>query len=329
MAEGRPRSPRQVCAGVPASIDEVACQALFQRDRRRGPPLTTPALLADALAEVIPAPLAPPPAAPPAPRDGGYANTGYATNEMSSGPDTGRQYWNQGDTFPRDGGPRPEPAPSRPPRSRSQGNRPPANRAVIAAVALVVLAAIAVGAWSLSRHPATHGSAGQSSQSARPSGGAAAALLTPVSAHSFNIYGTDSENDQLAPLAIDGNPATDWTTEFYFNNPVFGGLKPGTGLILDMGKAVKLSSVQVTFGSTPGADVAIEVGNSNARATSTLSSFTTVAKATGIGGTYTFHASSSATGRYVLLWITKLPPLAGSGNKFEAEIFNIVVRGSG
>jgi hypothetical protein len=329
MAEGRPRSPRQVCAGVPASIDEVACQALFQRDRRRGPPLTTPALLADALAEVIPAPLAPPPAAPPAPRDGGYANTGYATTEMSSGQDTGRQYWNQGDTFPRDGGPRPEPAPSRPPRSRSQGNRPPANRAVIAAVALVVLAAIAVGAWSLSRRPATHGSAGQSSQSARPSGGAAAALLTPVSAHSFNIYGTDSENDQLAPLAIDGNPATDWTTEFYFNNPAFGGLKPGTGLILDMGKAVKLSSVQVTFGSTPGADVAIEVGNSNARATSTLSSFTTVAKATGIGGTYTFHASSSATGRYVLLWITKLPPLAGSGNKFEAEIFNIVVRGSG
>ena len=200
---------------------------------------------------------------------------------------------------------------------------------MIAAVAVIVLAAIAVGAWSLTRHPATHGSAGGSSQSARPSGAAAAALLTPVSAHSFNIYGTDSENDQLAPLAIDGNPATDWTTEFYFSNPVFGGLKPGTGLILDMGKAVKLSSVQVTFGSTPGADVAIEVGNSNARATSTLSSFTTVAKATGIGGTYTFHASSSATGRYVLLWITKLPPLAGSGNKFEAEIFDIVVRGSG
>jgi hypothetical protein len=31
----------------------------------------------------------------------------------------------------------------------------------------------------------------------------------------------------------------------------------------------------------------------------------------------------------VLIWFTKLPPLAGSGNKFEAQIYNIVVRGSG
>ena len=78
LADGRPCSPRQVCAGVPASIDEVTTQALFQRDRRRGPPLSTPALFADALAEVIPAPLAPPPAAPPppAPRTGGAARTG-------------------------------------------------------------------------------------------------------------------------------------------------------------------------------------------------------------------------------------------------------------
>ena len=42
LADGRPCSPRQVCAGVPASIDEVTTQALFQRDRRHGPPLTHP-----------------------------------------------------------------------------------------------------------------------------------------------------------------------------------------------------------------------------------------------------------------------------------------------
>ncbi len=71
LADGRPCSPRQVCAGVPASIDEVTCQALFQQDRRRGPPLTTPALFADALYEVIPAPLAPPPAAPRSGHPGG------------------------------------------------------------------------------------------------------------------------------------------------------------------------------------------------------------------------------------------------------------------
>jgi len=54
-----------------------------------------------------------------------------------------------------------------------------------------------------------------------------------------------------------------------------------------------------------------------------------VAKATDIGGTHTFQATGSATGRYVLIWFTKLPPLAGSSTKFEAQIYNIVVRGSG
>ena len=77
LADGRPCSPRQVCAGVPASIDEVASQALFQRDRRRGPPLTTPALFAEALEEVIPAPLAPLPAAPAPPtRAGNFSRPG-------------------------------------------------------------------------------------------------------------------------------------------------------------------------------------------------------------------------------------------------------------
>ncbi len=200
---------------------------------------------------------------------------------------------------------------------------------MVATVVLVVLAAIAVGAWSLSRHPATHGSTGGSSLSARPSGSGSATVLKPVSAHSFNVFGTDSENDQLAPLAIDGNPSTDWTTDFYDGNPALGGLKPGTGLILDMGKPVRLSSVQVTFGPSIGADVSIKVGNSNVHAKSTVSTFTTVATATDIGGTHTFQASSSAQGRYVLVWFTKLPPLPGSSNRFEGQLFNIVVRGSG
>ena len=56
MADGLPRSPRQVRAGVPTAIDSVACEALFQRPRRDRPPVTTPALLAQALAEVSPAP---------------------------------------------------------------------------------------------------------------------------------------------------------------------------------------------------------------------------------------------------------------------------------
>jgi hypothetical protein len=47
------------------------------------------------------------------------------------------------------------------------------------------------------------------------------------------------------------------------------------------------------------------------------------------GGTVTFPVTSSATGRYVLIWFTKLPPMAGQPDKYQADIFNIVVKGTG
>jgi hypothetical protein len=71
------------------------------------------------------------------------------------------------------------------------------------------------------------------------------------------------------------------------------------------------------------------LGNNNARASSTVDSFTTVARGTNVAGTHTFTVSSRATGRYVLIWFTKLPPQsAGSSDRFEAKIYNVVVRGS-
>jgi hypothetical protein len=37
--------------------------------------------------------------------------------------------------------------------------------------------------------------------------------------------------------------------------------------------------------------------------------------------------TSSKTGRYVLLWITYLPPLTGSPGEYEAQIYNVVLHG--
>ena len=105
-----------------------------------------------------------------------------------------------------------------------------------------------------------------------------------------------------------------------------GGLKKGTGLILDMGGPARLGSVTVTFGSAPGADVAIEIGDDNTLAAASLATFTTVATADSVGGTYTFQTVSAAQGRYLLIWFTKLPPTGQGG--FQAQIFNVVIRGS-
>src|SRR5262249_57540863 len=60
--DGHSASPRQVRAGVPTGIDDVACRVLFQRTADGNPLVTTPATLATALNRVIPAPAAPPPA---------------------------------------------------------------------------------------------------------------------------------------------------------------------------------------------------------------------------------------------------------------------------
>ncbi len=225
--------------------------------------------------------------------------------------------------------------------------RHPVLRVPSVAVVLLIAAALAahwgflpIGRGAVSPQPAEAFAGGWHPPMALPSGpgrparpaGPAAAVLTPVSAHGLDALTSSGgdpgdENDDLARYAIDGNPATAWQTQYYYGNPVFSGLKTGTGLILDMGRPVRLRSVTVTFGPAPGADVSIEVGNHNTRAASTLSTFTTVARAHDIGGMYTFTCTRPVRGRYVLIWFTKLPP-AGSG-RFQAQIFNIVVRGSG
>ena len=146
-------------------------------------------------------------------------------------------------------------------------------------------------------------------------------MLEPVAA-----AGVD-ETSASAAQAIDADPATAWHTQYYLGNPVFGGLKKGGGLILDMGRPVRINSVTVTFGPVPGADVSIEVGNTEIGNTGTPApgTFRTVASGGDVGGTHTFKASGQARERYVLIWFTKLPP-AGDG-RFQAEISGVTIRG--
>jgi hypothetical protein len=330
LADGKPCSPRQVCAGVPASIDEVATQALFQRERRRGPPLTTPALFAEALEEVIPAPLAPPPAAPaPATRAGGYTRPGPYGGSAPYGGEPSSDYPGTPGWTPGGGG---GGGGSYPPPRRND-SRPLVTRLAIVLVVLLVLAAIGTGVYSLTRsHGRSSAAQGKSGGSSASPSAAAKTVLTPAGAEGYDALGLASdpgdEDNAGAKFAIDGSSTTAWHTQFYLQNPQLGGLKRGTGLLLDMGKQVSLSSVQVTFGPTAGANVAIEVGNSNSISPTGLASFTKVAKRKHLGGgTQTFQTSSTPKGRYVLIWFTKLPP--NNAGQFQAFVYNVVVRGSG
>jgi serine/threonine protein kinase len=312
VADGLPRSPRQVRAGVPAGIDAVTCEALFGRPRRGQPPLTTPALLADALAEAAPhAPLTPPP--PPAwpeqtaaMQQTGYPYTTHYGDRHSGPPGTGMR-----------------PVPGTAPHGMPPTRRPLVGRAVASIVILLVIAAIGVGAWSLGRNLGSHpGRSGPTRGQQTPV--AAATTLKPVNVTAFGPHGTgQGDNPGLASSALGGDAGKPWQSDWY-TTPRFGNLQQGTGLLLDMGTAVRLSSLQVALGSATGADVSIKMASSGPP--SAVDGFTTVTRASGIGGTYTFPMNH-APGRYVLIWFTKLPP-GGSGGQFQADVYNIVLHGS-
>jgi serine/threonine protein kinase len=322
MVDGAPCTPRQVSAGVPANIDMVTCQALFQRPGRDGSVVTTPLAFADALARVTP-PVSPVPA--PLRR----------ADEAGRRPNPAEMGGYGGQRPP----PRPEPAgrgyygpPQRPGGYQRGDDRRPRRttaKAMITVVAVLVLAAVAAAGWSFS-HLSGHTTAqGSQSQSPSPST-ASSVVLKPLQANGFDPLSNDpgDENNNGAKYAIDSSPSTFWHTDFYVGNPVFGGLKKGTGLILDMGTQVRLSQLAIQFGSVCCASVHIEIGNDNTRSAATLSTFTTVASSSSASGATTFRVSSPVKGRYVLIWFTSLPPMASNPNQYQAQIYNIVVRGS-
>jgi cytoskeletal protein RodZ len=144
--------------------------------------------------------------------------------------------------------------------------------------------------------------------------------LRPVSATAFGpTGGGPGDNPQLASLAIDGSSATAWHTDWYAT-ALFGGLKQGTGLLLDMGRTVTITSAQITLDSARGADFQLRVGTAPA-----LANLPPVARATNAAGLVRLRLTKPARGRYVVVWFTKLPP--DSAGTFKAGIYAIRLNG--
>lgn len=330
-ADGQPRRPRQVRAGVPTVLDEMTARALALPGSDGQEAYTAPAELAAALTAAIP-PVQVPPAA--APRDGRH-DVGYWPGE---------QWADQQPTQARSVRQR-----SRLSRSLQQdpGGQPdqldsgfdefltPSRRGAGRVIAVSLLAAVAVAGASaaalhlLHRSPSP-GSSGPPGKSASPPTGSPpqGAIIQPLSASGFDALNRagdpGNENSNQASNVLAGNPAG-WSTQWY-TTAQFGGLKTGTGFILDLGSAQKVGSVQVTFGNAPGADVQILEGDSPARSAANKASMATVASEANVSGTTTFNVTHPVSARYLVIWFTKLPP--GSSGHFEAQIFKVVLRGT-
>ena len=170
--------------------------------------------------------------------------------------------------------------------------------------------------------PSVQASTAQSSPAATPSASPVAVVqaLTPASVTAFGPAGTaDGDDPQRASLAISGQPATPWYSDWYTTSD-FGHLQAGTGLLVDMGRTVTISAVRLALGGQAGATLQLRAGGRPV-----LADLHTVATSAGAGRIVEFSLTSPAHARYLLVWFTKLPP--DNAGTYQASIYAISVRG--
>ena len=205
------------------------------------------------------------------------------------------------------------------------GRRPRFTTVAWTVVVLVMLAGAALVGWQLVTTPFGPGSDADARQTG--SGGDASAgparELEVRSATGFDPEGSadsgGAENDDRAGLAVDGDPSTGWTTKTY-NDP-FGpaGLKDGVGLLLDLGAPKEITEVEVR---TPSGTTDLELRVA-AEAGTALEDFEPVSTARNVDRRALLRPDG-VRGRYLLVWLTALPPYEG---RFRGEISEVVVTG--
>jgi hypothetical protein len=143
--------------------------------------------------------------------------------------------------------------------------------------------------------------------------------LVPVSAVAFGPHGTaDGDNPQIAARVLT-DPAMGWVSQWYAT-PGFGDLKQGTGLLLDLGRTVTVTSVTLTLGSPPGAALELRLG-----AAPDLSALPVVTTATATRDQLSLPLASPAKARYVLLWFTRLPP--DDAGTYQLFVHQVAIQG--
>ncbi|HET7328164.1 MAG TPA: protein kinase family protein [Nocardioidaceae bacterium] len=140
----------------------------------------------------------------------------------------------------------------------------------------------------------------------------------------WDPFGEDGENDEQAPLANDGDPTTSWTTLTYYGQAQLGGLKPGVGLILDLGEAKDVSEVRVNLGGNgTDFDVLVAPGDTD-QPPARLDAYQVQGSATDASGPTDVQLNRPVTTRYVVVWLTSL---AADGNDFSGRVHEVSVIG--
>ncbi|MGZ5416946.1 MAG: protein kinase domain-containing protein [Nocardioides sp.] len=128
------------------------------------------------------------------------------------------------------------------------------------------------------------------------------------------------ENPESAPLAADGNPRTAWRTSTYFDP--LNLLKPGVGLLVDLGEPTEVSQVDVSFIGSP-TSFEILAAEDGAAAPTSNEGLARVGKLDNASTQGEVPLDEPITTQYLVVWLTDLPPADGG---FRGQVAEIVVR---
>ena len=136
--------------------------------------------------------------------------------------------------------------------------------------------------------------------------------------------GSGDENPQLADRAFDGDDTTRWQTLQYRSRPELGGLKPGVGLVLDLGQPREITRATVDVLGN-GSTIEIRVPDDPSTDTPPMDSeseWRVLDTAEDASDQVTLRWDTPVTTRYVMIYLTKLAPEAGNyrGGIYEVQV---------
>ena len=195
----------------------------------------------------------------------------------------------------------------------------------VAALLVIALAGVLLGiGWnSLSKtagdNPST--ASGSDSQGGEADGPQVIALSGDM-VRMVDPPAGDRQEGEGIELAVDGDETTGWATQEY-TTPEFGNLKPGMGILINLGKPQNVSGVRLKL-SAPGAWVGVRYGDQDYGDTSEgdqqiHDNYQTAAEPREVQATVEIPVDFEA--QYVMVWITKLPPY--EGGRFSIQVNEI------
>ncbi|MFF3740606.1 protein kinase family protein [Streptomyces sp. NPDC002566] len=287
-------APDQVRAGVHRGLSELAMRA-FANDgataSRHEAACTTPEELVKAIGEM-------PRIRPPEP-------------SFTAPPDYQRTTYQQG-TYGR---PAPHPGATQavtalPPPLQSR-----TGRALKWAVSALLIAALGLGSWQLADALMDHGNKSEDTDQTQTTDGndengavtpkpKSGAPIAISGTQDFDPFGDGSEKPSDLYKAYDNSASTYWQTAAYYKSADFGRLKPGVGIILDLGSVQQVGKVTVSFIG----DTSLELRAANETTGTLPTAFDSYKEvADGSGTTVTLKPNQSLKARYLLVWLTSLP----------------------